>query len=218
MNKMSADGAKTVRKMSAYLGTKGINSRELKKIKADIEAMAIEAEARGESVESLFPNGVKAFCDEVSANAVKKKWYEYVLEVLFNMTALFAVLVPLSVLGIVIWPDEGEAVRGVTAVLDIEGLIVPIVGAELGGILTLVTNRYVFAKKKLAVVLTAVVAIPVAVVVLVFAFVGLFGEETALVTVNWVVMWIAGVACAAVLFIASHCATKRAAVSPQSNH
>lgn len=61
--------------------------------------MIAEAEARGDSAERIFPNGGQNFCDELLKNAVKKRWYEYVLSILNCIEISFAEVFPIVVLG-----------------------------------------------------------------------------------------------------------------------
>ena len=60
-------------------GDKAINRYELKKVKSDVFEMIYEAETRGETVFNVFPDGGKAFCDDVVKNCLHKKWYEVLL-------------------------------------------------------------------------------------------------------------------------------------------
>lgn len=85
--------------MYRFNHTYGINRFELKRIRADIVSMIAEAEARGDSAERIFPNGGQNFCDELLKNAVKKRWYEYVLSILNCIAISFAEVFPIVVLG-----------------------------------------------------------------------------------------------------------------------
>ena len=110
MKNISKKSVTLVKKMESYLAANGINRFELKRIRADIVSMIADAEARGDSAESIFPNGGQDFCDEVLKNAVKKRWYEYVLSILTYMAISFAVVFPIVILGTYLFPNEGEAV------------------------------------------------------------------------------------------------------------
>lgn len=99
MKNISKKSVTLVKKMESYLAANGINRFELKRIRADIVSMIADAEARGDSAESIFPNGGQDFCDEVLKNAVKKRWYEYVLSILNCIAISFAEVFPIVVLG-----------------------------------------------------------------------------------------------------------------------
>lgn len=81
MKNITKKSVALVKQKESYLVANGINRFELKRIRADIVSMISEAETRGDSAESIFPNGGQDFCDEVLKNAVKKRWYEYVLSI-----------------------------------------------------------------------------------------------------------------------------------------
>ena len=66
-------------------------------------------------------------------------------------------------------PGEGEVVRGVIIDIDAADLLIPFLAAPIGSGLVIFTNRYVFTKKR---------------------FYGAFGEESTVMSINWVVLWI----------------------------
>ena len=131
MKNISKKSVTLVKKMESYLAANGINRFELKRIRADIVSMIADAEARGDSAESIFPNGGQDFCDEVLKNAVKKRWYEYVLSILTYMAISFAVVFPIVILGTYLFPNEGEAVRGVIIDIDAVDLLIPCLAAPV---------------------------------------------------------------------------------------
>ncbi len=122
--------------------------------------MIAEADARGESAESIFPNGGQDFCDEVLKNAVKKRWYEYVLSILTYMAISFAVVFPFVILGTFFFPNDGEAVRGVIVDIDAVNLLIPCLAAPIGSGVIIFTNRYIFTKKRFAVLLIFIALVP----------------------------------------------------------
>ena len=190
MKNISSAGSSLVKKMEYYLGANGVNYCEMKKIRADILSMIAEAEARGENAESIFPDGGKNFCDEVLKNAVKKKWYEYVLSVLFYMAVCFAVVFPVMVIYTRLSPYDGEAVRGVTLDIKATDLLIPFLAAAIGGGASLFTNRYIFTKKRIALPLVFIALVPVVAIIIIFVVYGAFGEANAVVSLNWVALWL----------------------------
>ena len=190
MKNISKTGSSLVKKMEYYLGANGVNYCEIKKIRADIVSMIAEAEARGETAQSLFPDGGKAFCDEVLQNAVKKQWYEYVLSALFYMAVCFAVVFPIIVIYTRLFPYSGEAVRGVMLDIKATDLLIPFLAAAIGSGASLFVNRYIFTKKKLALLLVFIALVPVIAVIIIFVIYGAFGDGKAIITFNWVAMWL----------------------------
>ncbi len=209
MKNISKKSVALVKKMESYLLAKGINRFELKRIRADIVSMIAEAEARGDSADSIFPNGGQDFCDEVLKNAVKKRWYEYVLSILSYMAISFAVAFPIVVFGTYLFPNEGEAVRGVIIDVDAVDLIIPFLAATIGSGTALFTNRYVFTKKRIAILLIFIALIPLVAVIIVLALYGAFGENSAIISINWVALWITVTAVAVLESVLSFVLAKR---------
>ena len=152
--------------------------------------MIADAEARGDSAESIFPNGGQDFCDEVLKNAVKKRWYEYVLSILTYMAISFAVVFPIVILGTYLFPNEGEAVRGVIIDIDAVDLLIPCLAAPIGSGVVIFTNRYIFTKKRFAVLMIFIALVPLIAGIIVLVLYGAFGEEPAIMSINWVALWI----------------------------
>lgn len=190
MKNLSKESVVFVKKMESYLVANGINRFELKRIRADIVSIMSEAEARGDSADSVFPNGGQDFCDEVLKNAVKKRWYEYVLSILTYIAISFAVVFPVVVLGTRLLPGEGEAVRGVIIEIDAVDLLIPFLAAPIGSGVVIFTNRYIFTKKRFAVLLIFIALVPLIAGIIVLALYGAFGEESAIVSLNWVALWL----------------------------
>ena len=190
MKNISRKSVALVKQMESYLVANGINRLELKRIRADIVSMIAEAEARGDSAESIFPNGGQDFCDEVLKTAVKKRWYEYVLSILTYMAISFAVVFPIVVLGTYLFPDEGEAVRGVIINIDAVDLLIPFLAAPIGSGVVIFTNRYIFTKKRFAALLIFIALVPLIAGIIVLVLYGAFGEEPAIMSINWVALWI----------------------------
>ena len=145
--KLSRDGARMYSNIRRYLGDKAINRYELKKVKSDVFEMIYEAETRGETVFNVFPDGGKAFCDDVVKNCLHKKWYEVLLEALFCASALLAIFTIITVLGDVIYPDEGESVSGMYLTVKEYTLIGPLTGGAIGAVFGIFFNRNVFLDK-----------------------------------------------------------------------
>ena len=190
MKNISKKSVTLVKKMESYLAANGINRFELKRIRADIVSMIADAEARGDSAESIFPNGGQDFCDEVLKNAVKKRWYEYVLSILTYMAISFAVVFPIVILGTYLFPNEGEAVHGVIIDIDAVDLLIPCLAAPIGSGVVIFTNRYIFTKKRFAVLMIFIALVPLIAGIIVLVLYGAFGEEPAIMSINWVALWI----------------------------
>ena len=183
---LSREGAKMYFDICRYLGNKAINRYEYKKISKDVFQMAVEAEARGESINNVFPDGGKGFCDDVLTNCLRKKWYEILLETLFCVAGMLAVFTALTVFFAVILPDEGESVNGMYITVWAHGLIGPLVGGSFGGIFSLLVNRNVFfdRRRKILFCVISFVALTVFVVVSAIILSVVLGET--LFTFNWV--------------------------------
>ena len=87
-------------------------------------------------------------------------------------------------------PGEGEVVRGVIIDIDAADLLIPFLAAPIGSGLVIFTNRYVFTKKRFTVLLIFIALVPFIVGIIVLAFYGAFGEESTVMSINWVVLWI----------------------------
>ncbi|MDE6000826.1 MAG: hypothetical protein K2G96_00670 [Clostridia bacterium] len=209
MKNISKSGSSLVRKMQIYLSANGVNYCEVKNIRADIISMIAEAEARGESAESIFPDGGKNFCDDVLKNAVKKRWYEYVLSVMSYMAICFAVVFPIIVIFTRLCPNYGEAVSGVTMDIRATGLLVPFLTASIAGGASLFANRSIFNKKRIVVLLVCIVLVPIIALIIVFAVYGAFGRGTQIISLNWVGLWLTVVAVAVIESVLLYFLSKR---------
>ncbi|MDE5942670.1 MAG: hypothetical protein K2H30_00490 [Clostridia bacterium] len=209
MKNISKSGVSLVKKMQRYLGANGVNYFEWKNIRADVVSMIAEAEARGESAETIFPDGGKSFCDDVLKNAVKKQWYEYALSILSCLAICFAVIFPVMVICTRISPYDGESVRGVIMDIRATGLFVPFLTASIAGGAALFFNRAAFTKKRFVVLLIFIVLIPIIALIIVLAVYGAFGGSTQIVSLNWVGLWLSVAAVAVIECVLLYLLSKR---------
>lgn len=198
--KLSRDGARMYSNIRRYLGDKAINRYELKKVKSDVFEMIYEAETRGETVFNVFPDGGKAFCDDVVKNCLHKKWYEVLLEALFCASALLAIFTIITVLGDVIYPDEGESVSGMYLTVKEYTLIGPLTGGAIGAVFGIFFNRNVFSDKrrKTLMCVIAFVALAAFVIVAVIVLNVVLGERT--IVFNWVAVAVPATALAIIFW------------------
>lgn len=198
--KLSRDGARMYSNIRRYLGDKAINRCELKKVKGDVFEMIYEAETRGETVFNVFPDGGKAFCDDVVKNCLHKKWYEVLLEALFCASALLAIFTIITVLGDVIYPVEGESVSGMYLTVKEYTLIGPLTGGAIGAVFGVFLNRNVFLDKrrKTLMCVIAFVALAAFVIVAVIVLNVVLGERT--IVFNWVAVAVPATALAIIFW------------------
>ena len=74
--------------------------------------------------------------------------------------------------------------RGVTIDIDAIDLLIPFLAAPIGSGVVIFTNRYVFTKKRFAVLLIFIALVPLIAGLIVFALYGAFGEDPAILSIN----------------------------------
>ncbi len=186
--KLTREGARMYSNIHRYLGEKAINRYEYKKVSDDVYQMIYDAEARGESAYDVFPDGGKAFCDEVLKNCLRKKWYEVLFEILFCASTLLAIFMAVVVCGVACSPEEGEGVNGVLLALRADNLIGPILGGEMGGIIGVILNRNVFSNKRRKFLFCIIVIVAFTVLTIVSAVVLNVIIDERILTFNWVAL------------------------------
>ena len=87
-------------------------------------------------------------------------------------------------------PGEGEVVRGVIIDIDAVALLIPCLAAPIGSGVVIFTNRYIFTKKRFAVLMIFIALVPLIAGIIVLVLYGAFGEEPAIMSINWVALWI----------------------------
>lgn len=147
MSKLTKPYKRCYRDMIAYLGTKCINSKDNKIIREDIFQMLLDAQERNELPEHLFPNGPKAFCDDVAQSATRMRWYELPLIGAFTLFASFSVVLPLLVLFTALWPDENSYLQGTLLIIPLQDQIIPLLVALTCGFAGMTMRASVFSKK-----------------------------------------------------------------------
>lgn len=186
--------------MAKYLSEKHLKRSDYDRVCEDIFLMISDAQERGESAESLFPDGMQEFCDEVAANCAKEKWYMTLLNTLFWAVAVFSAVIFVEVLFVKIWADDGEWVSGVNLRIELSGLLEAFLAAIVGIVASILSSKFVFKKfiydKKLGyyfyVALTVAVAIAIAAVFEV-TIKGVF------LTFNWVALAVGSLGAAAAM-------------------
>lgn len=176
-------------KMEKYLSEKRLRKSDYNRVCEDIFLMISDAQARGETMESLFPNGMQEFCDEVAANCRKETWYVTLLNTLFWAFAVLCAVTLVEALFIKIWANDGEWVSGINLRIELDGLLEGILAAIMGMVISILSSKFTFKKfifdKKpgyyFYVLLTVAVTIGIAAVLELTI-------KNELVTFNWVAL------------------------------
>lgn len=182
ISKLSYENSALYIKMTSYLTEKRLSRTDYNRVCEDIFVMLSDAQERGESAESIFPEGYKKFLDEVASNCCKEKWYISLINVVFWALCILAAVILVDTLFTHLWPDEGEYISGVTACLELSGFIGAIIAAIVGASVSIFHHIFAFNKKRyyyIAVIATVAVAIAVATIT------DLIITST-LITFNWV--------------------------------
>lgn len=178
-------------KMTAYLSGKNLKKSEYNRVCEDIYLMLVGAQERGESPESLFPEGYQKFLDDVADNCEKENKLVVFFNGLFAALAIIAAVICVEAIFAAVWADEGEWVRGVTMRVGVDAFIGAFIAAGVGVGCSVLNNKFTFRKfiykKKLGyyfyLLLLLVAAIGTEIVL---CAVLRFTDRIEFLTVNWV--------------------------------
>lgn len=133
-------------KMTKYLSEKHLRKSDYNRVCEDIFLMISDAQARGETTDSLFPNGMQEFCDEVAASCPKEAWFVALLDMLFWAFAVLCAVIIVEVLFIKAWADDGEWVAGMILRIELSGLLEGILAAIMGMVISILSSKFAFKK------------------------------------------------------------------------
>ena len=174
-------------KMEQYLSEKHLSKSDYNRVCEDIFLMISDAQARGETVDSLFPNGMQEFCDEVAANCHKEAWYVTLLSTLFWAFVVLCAVMLVEVLFVKIWADDGEWVSGVNVHIELSGLLEGLLAAIMGMVISILSSKFAFKKfifnKKPGYYFYACLTVAVTILIAVVLNLTIKNE---LITFNWV--------------------------------
>ncbi|MDE6441685.1 MAG: DUF1129 family protein [Clostridia bacterium] len=195
-SKLNTENRTLLHDMKSYLSEKRINRSDYRRVCGDITLMLYDAQERGESAESLFPEGYRKFLDDVASNCSKEKWYETLLTVLTCALAMLTVMTLFLTLNTHLEPVDGEYVSGVMASFTLSSFVGSSVAGCIGS--TVVIFHHVFSFEKKRYYYVSVVGLFIVAFVAAFLVSLLF--RNAFITVNWVALACASAGAAVLLW------------------
>lgn len=110
---LSKENKRTVRRMQHYLETKYINEIVFENMMNDLLGMALESQARGESLQNTIGMDYKTFCQELADNAKKQTPAERVLYVSQWLILFGGIIVPLLYVFYAVFGFSKPSITGV---------------------------------------------------------------------------------------------------------